>query len=64
MMNLEKILILYSGKYSAFGKSLCTYKRLFEVMSTSTYTGLNHELNKHFVGIALQPLFNPLPALT
>jgi hypothetical protein len=42
--------------YSAFGKSLCTYKRLLEVMSKSVYTGLNpfNFIRKHFLQICVR----------
>jgi hypothetical protein len=42
--------------YSAFGKSLCTFKKVLEVMSTSVYTGLNpfNFIRKHFLQISVR----------
>jgi hypothetical protein len=50
-MNVVEMCVkLCSVMYSAFGKSLCTYIEVLEVMSTSVYTGLNPnqaELNSY-----------------
>jgi hypothetical protein len=43
--------------YGAFENSLCSYKKVLKVMSTSVYTGLNpfNFIRKHFLHLHLEP---------
>jgi hypothetical protein len=55
LVTTPTMLSWHETKYSAFGKSLYTYKKVLEVMSTCVYTGLNpfNFIFKHFLQICL-----------